>query len=277
MSFDFNPQNGFQKVSYKRKSRLKPKTEIAAQNELDPFFDKLANVRRVIQAKEELVTTDFFESVTASLREGLQTLDGKKFDEIICLGLGRVSQLLVSRYQLALLLCLRELYGVQVRASDPIFNEHDKILLDYFDVSVVDENLEGKYRAASGSVTLFYLPHCSRQLTNNLLWSNWGLNLNSCAIIANSFNQIVESRVGRWEVNESAGYIARICPYVLELAVINSFKYYEVFNDTAVHFFPWNRLKLISEDFWERNPEPAYDLTDLEFITKELPNKVILF
>lgn len=150
-----------------------------------------------------------------------------------------------------------------VRVYDPIFSETDVRLLDLFEISLIDENLEGKYRVSDKNV-LFYLPHCPKQLTNNLLWANWGLNLSQCIIIANSFSDIIE-KTSTKTLEATAEYISRIYPYTLELPVINSFKYFEIFNDTAIHFFP--KLNLLSQDIWEPCPVPIY-LEDVEYITK---------
>lgn len=174
----------------------------------------------------------------------------------------------MSRYQFALLLCLKELCDVKVHVYDPVFRETEQLILKQLDCNILKRNLEGKYRNKNCNTTLFLLPHCPKQLSNNLLWANWGLNLSRCLVISNSFTQIVENTPKRFLI-KSAEYISNILPYTLELAVINSFKYYNVFNDMAIHVFPMENIRLISTDFWHFNEEPVYSEDDIEFITNK--------
>lgn len=216
-----------------------------------------------MDAKLEITGTDIFDSLISSLNEGLRSLESQNISEIVCFGLGKIGECFISRYQFALLLCLKDFYKVNVHVYDPIFSPVDISLLNEFEILLMDDNLEGKYKVCGKNV-LFYLPHCPKQLSNNLLWANWGLNLSCCILIANSFNRIIEQLSSRI-LQTSAEYICKICPYTLELPVINSFKYFEIFNDTAVHFFP--KLNMIPQDLWDQCTEPIY-LEDVEFVTR---------
>ncbi|XP_049820626.1 SRR1-like protein [Aethina tumida] len=219
---------------------------------------------RIEEAKIELLSTDFYDSISASLKEGLTALSNCTISEIICLGLGRIGECLIPRFQFALLLCLYDIYKVKISVFDPVFTDEEKCILKHFNCNILTENLEGKYKVKDKYI-LFYLPHCPKQLTNNLLWANWGLNLTYCVIISNSFNTIIENTSKR-ELRESGQYISNIIPYTLELAIINSFKYYEVFNDLAIHIFPFEKLNIISDDIWNFTNEPKYSDADIEFI-----------
>lgn len=184
---------------------------------------------------------------------------------IVCLGLGNVSECTTSRFQLAFLLCLQSFCNnVHIEVCDPAFNKEDKLVLESFGFQVI-ENLEGKFTVNHNETVVFYMPHCPKQLSNNLLWANWGLQLNCCIIIANSFAKLLETNP-KHVILDNAQYILSISPYVVELAVINSFKFYEIFNDTAIHVFPLDKLSLISKDFWKLTPEPKYTEDDIEFI-----------
>lgn len=205
----------------------------------------------------------------ASLREGLSILKQNNIREIVCFGLGRIGESTSSRYQLALLLCLKELYQVKVYVYDPVFDNTEHLILKKFDCEILDQNVEGKYSIKTSGITLFYLPHCPKQLCNNLLWSNWGIQLSCCVVIGNSFSKILEHTPKRF-LNRSAEYILKISPYVVELAVINNFKYYDIFNDTAIHIFPSRDINLISADFWKMKHEPCYSDDDIEFVTSKM-------
>lgn len=207
-----------------------------------------------------------FCSLIASLREGFKELNNPELNDLYCLGIGHVSERIVSRYQLALFLALRNKLKInEVFVYDPVLWDVEKEILNELGITVTETNLEGKYNVRTDAVAIFYLPHCPKQLTNNLLWSNWGLRLSNCIIISNSFSNIVDN-LSKQQLTKNANYISDILPHTLELAVINSFKYYDVFNDTAIHMFPVNRLSLISEDFWRNRDEPNY-LDDSEFVT----------
>lgn len=218
-----------------------------------------------MEAKLEIAGTDIFDSILASLKEGINNLESQEIAHIVCFGIGKIGECSISRYQFAVILCLKELYKVNVWMYDPVFDSNEVKILDHFGIFTLCENLEGKYKVCDRNV-LFYLPHCPKQLTNNLLWANWGLSLSYCIIIANSFSNILEQSSSRM-IKANAEYISRIHPYTLELPVINSFKYFEIFNNTAIHFFP--KLNLLPQDVWDCQPEPVY-LEDVEFVTKSV-------
>ncbi|XP_057665906.1 SRR1-like protein [Diorhabda carinulata] len=252
-------ESDFKVVSYKRKKSQLRSKNIVNNNILsnESYFNVDVSFKRIVDAKLEITATDLYDSLLASLREGIESLKHPKISNIICLGLGKIGECLIARYQLAAILSLSDLYNVKISAYDPIFTEKDKELLSKFEVNVLSENLEGKFHLSGHETVLFYLPHCPKQLTNNLLWANWGLNLANCIIISNSFTNIIESNSSAHLVL-NAYYISKIQPYVLELAIINSFKYYEIFNDTAIHVFP--KLNYVCPDLWKDNPEPVYEI-----------------
>ncbi|CAH0553050.1 unnamed protein product [Brassicogethes aeneus] len=272
MSTSSNLNDDFKKVTYKRKCTgpLNKKTTNNAKFKASQttIFNKEATIRRIDDAKSELITTDFFDSVLASLREGLTILSTNKISEIICLGLGRIGECLISRYQFALVLLLRDNLQAELSFFDPVFTNSEISLLKHYASNVLTQNLEGKYRANNKHI-LFYLPHCPKQLSNNLLWCNWGLDLNYCIILSNSFNQIIDNTSKR-ELEKSGQYISNITPYTVELAIVNNFKYFEIFNDLAIHIFPINKLNLITKDFWNVSLEPKYTDEDVEFIREKL-------
>ncbi|CAH1381509.1 SRR1-like protein [Tenebrio molitor] len=268
----------FKLITYKRgkkssKYKILPKpSTISVPSSTQ--INKETALRRIQEAKTEIGSSDLFASALASLREGLVALNNPTVKEIICFGLGRIGECMISRYQFAFLLCLKDLYNVStVKVYDPIFSETDRWLLERFHCTVLKENYEGKYKVQDKCTTIFYMPHCPKQLTNNLLWANWGLDLNYCIIISNSFNLTIENTPKR-DLNRTAEYIANIVPHILELALINSFRFFEIFNDTAIHIFPWSKMKLLSGDFWSFRTEPQYSDDDVEFIRSRSPREV---
>ena len=73
---------------------------------------------------------------------------------------------------------------------DPIhtITEQNIIRLLGFNCEPREHNLEGKYSLKEkdspdqSEGIIFYLPHCPKQLTNNILWANWDRD-----ILGNSF------------------------------------------------------------------------------------------
>lgn len=191
------------------------------------------------------------------------------------MGIGKFGECMISRYQLALLYLLKENYNVNVKIYDPVFTKNEFDVLNDFGFEILTENHEGKYNVKHiDGLTLFYLPHCPKQLTNNLLWCNWSLKLSNCIIISNSFHKIIDTNTKR-HINKNAFYLISILPYTLELAIINSFKYYEMFNDMAIHVFPLENIALLPKDFWTTQNEPVYEDDDLEFITNKCNSLVL--
>jgi hypothetical protein len=110
--------------------------------------------------------------------------------------------------------------------------------------------------------TLLYLPHCPRQLSNNLLAANWRpAGLARLVLLANSFAGTVERAVGGHRQAPLLEAAVRE-GIVREVPVRNSFKYKDIFNDTSLHTF--HGLAGVEEAFW-RVPEPQYG-EDAEFI-----------
>lgn len=172
-----------------------------------------------------------------------------------------------SRYQLGLLLAIKnEIKIKNCYVYDPKFTDAERAHLDEMGCVSISQNEEAKRNLLPG--TLVYLPHCSKQLLNNLLWANWDkVILTSCIIISNSIDLTVTSTSNRI-LNKEAYYVQKISPYVLEKKLPEDFIYNDVFNDMALHTFPIEELKELEENFWERGNEPLYDKNDLEFITK---------
>ncbi|KAL1513712.1 hypothetical protein ABEB36_003085 [Hypothenemus hampei] len=141
----------FTKVSYKRKRKFKKNgknTQDLTKNLFENygFFDADKIMKKILEAKADLLESEFFNSIAIPLNEALTHIDNHKFSKIICLGLGRVSESKVSCHQMALLLCLKEIFDIEVYVSDPMFTDNDLFLLKYLKVQVdrsnVEENLQ---------------------------------------------------------------------------------------------------------------------------------------
>lgn len=198
--------------------------------------------------------------------ESLTVLNSNSISEIVCYGLGHFSQYRSPRCQLALLLCLKMRYDVRVYIYDPIFYPVELQVLRALGLEIIETNEEGKRVTQDKATTLVYMPHCSKQLTNNFLYANWGDKLSNCILLTNSFTEIIDNCLHK-NIMDTAGYILRIRPYVTEIQLENSFMYEEVFNDLNIHIFTKQELLKVPPDFWDSREEPQYLTDDVEFIT----------
>lgn len=195
------------------------------------------------------------------LDDCLTNLHYNGISEIICYGLGNLSENKQARYQLGLLLCLRKYYDdTPVYVYDPVFSSEEKKILQYFGLQIINRNEEGK-RVLKHKTTLMYMPHCSHHLTNNFLYTNWGNQLRHCILLSNSFGDIVcdyrETPRLRKFLPEIR-YLHDIAPYVTEIKLKNLFEYDSAFSSQSVHFFTKKKLRRVPIDFWQNREEPQY-------------------
>lgn len=199
-------------------------------------------------------------------------LQDKHIIEIICFGLGHISECNISRYQLALLLCTKEFFNVdKVFVHDPIFYKSECEILRKLGFKVILENNEGSYVITDSGTTLAYFPHCPKQLTNNFLWCNWGVKLHNCLLVCNSFTALIDNHPNRI-VSESVPYIYKIHPHTDEKTLENNFQFTDIFNDTSLHSFPKDKLTKLDSNFWINN-KPTYENSE-EFITSLMIEKL---
>ncbi|XP_020279036.1 SRR1-like protein BER1 isoform X2 [Pseudomyrmex gracilis] len=77
------------------------------------------------------------------LDDCLTNLHYNGISEIICYGLGNLSENKQARYQLGLLLCLRKYYDdTPVYVYDPVFSSEEKKILQYFGLQIINRNEE---------------------------------------------------------------------------------------------------------------------------------------
>ncbi|KAM3960040.1 SRR1-like protein isoform 1-T1 [Aphomia sociella] len=267
--------DGFQVVKTKRFSKNKP-TKVPNKQinfeKSDITIDVEKSIRRIQTIVEELRHSKYTEEVFKSVST---VLASRKVIEIVCFGLGHIAECNISRHQLAFLLCLKGFCDPNtVLVHDPIFYKGECDILKYFNLEIIEENIEGNYVTSDKGITLLYFPHCPKQLTNNFLWSNWGANLKNCVLICNSFNALIESQPSRF-LSDNVAYIYKIFPIISEIFLENNYKYTDIFNNTSVHWFPEEKLNAVSPSFWENSEKPSYENTE-EFITSLMIDKLNL-
>lgn len=220
--------------------------------------------RRITEAQLDLELSAYYESAIKRLQS---ILGAYKTDQIhlICIGIGHFSECSISRHQLAFILLLKQQFNIsRIEFHEPILIASEVDILTKLNCSVASKNCEGKIPI--DRPTVVYAPHCPKQLINNLLWRNWNANsLQQLIYIGNSFSNIVNSTPNRFLAIDAA-FIAQLQPICVETALINNFKFSDIFNDTSVHQF--NTVDRQTEEFWATaNTEPIYTADNLELIT----------
>ncbi|XP_078739686.1 SRR1-like protein isoform X2 [Lampetra fluviatilis] len=199
-----------------------------AELEMMEFTEKcVALVRSVVEA----VKMDT-EGWTTQRRNHARAL------EVVAYGVGRFAICPTARYQLALLCIITDSLQVvrsKVSVYDPVFSAVEEQTLTSLGMSLVRYNEEGK-RRVSGP-TLFYLPHCGKALSNNLLWSNWDpRSLAQTILIGNSLSSVVSSLPSRILDRDY-----RLIHKEVALPALPP-RLSDVFNDTTLHHFPPRRI-----------------------------------
>ncbi|XP_053691370.1 SRR1-like protein [Sabethes cyaneus] len=219
------------------------------------------------KTEDDLVSSDFFRETVKLV---VPLLNQAQIKNIICLGLGKLSQCPVARYQLAFIRRLKEeleQFDGKIKIFDPVFNQQDVDILQRLDTILLTENQEGKY--LTDCKTLFYLPHCPKQISNNLLWKNWQPELlKNVYLICNSFENIIVNNPERL-LKENAAYILKAEKYCKEIRLENNFKHTDIFNDFSLHYFDTSALPNNSNYFWQ-SEEPNYTEENLELVTRRI-------
>lgn len=224
-------------------------------------------VKDISGESEEFSRSEYFSKFISLLKADRASLDVSK---IVCLGLGKVSSCRIAKTQLLFLISLKKEFGgdqIEVEVCDPAFSRQEiEILNEDLGFKVVEENLEGKFIAGERGLTLFYLPHCPKQLTNNFLWANWiPERLAKSILVGNSFKRILTHNVQR-VIDKQARFIHLCSDFTVESAIENAHPAKDVFNDLALHSWPdapdpkW-------QSWAEADSEPSYQQEDLEFVT----------
>ncbi|XP_078032670.1 SRR1-like protein [Augochlora pura] len=227
---------------------------------------------KLLEAEIKLRNTLFANNVFQSLKTCLNALNINSISEILCYGLGSFLRLKSSKYQLALLLSLKNQYNSLVYIYDPIFSSKEIKFLAQFGFNVLNINEEGK-RIVNDKVTLVYMPHCSMHLTNNFLYANWSEKLCKCILLTNSFSTVVNN-LTTTNRSTDVDYIVRIQPYTTEITLRNNFFYEEAFNDLNLHIFLEQDISTAPKSFWNKKKEPCYQYTTVDYFTAKQTEQI---
>lgn len=162
-----------------------------------------------------------------------------------------------------------------VQLQDPAFTDQETAFLRSLDFQVLPENVEGRFSTTAAQPSLYYLPHCPKALTNNLLLSNWTPEqLQNSVIVCNSFQALLVNTLER-DIEREAGHVKRIHEYTKEIEFKSSERHFDSFNDTSIHLFEREHIERIADPgFWvvakAKEEDDQVTETDPELITRQL-------
>jgi len=232
---------------------------------IDKVNKDTINISKVVDkiriAVEEVRSSKFFIDACTMM---------KKFycENVWCFGIGHLGECVTARYQFAFLLLLKDVFKLcskKMFICDPILYEEEMEIIKTFNCNVATENIECMLEC--NVPTFLFLPHCPKQLSNNLLFSNWSASaLENLVICSNSFQNIIDRNSAK-VLAENASFIVSVTDknLVNEVPLMNTFKYNDVFNDLSVHSFQVPNS--LPTDFW-KSSKPVYEPGDTEFIRR---------
>lgn len=257
--------DGFVTVAKKKSVKAKrllnncPLTTLVAESvELDTCL------KSILKAKRDVESSSFYNSFITVLAGVTKELE-KSLAEIVCFGLGRISLCKAAQHQLGLLLLLGEQFQCPVEVFDPVFSSLEKNVIKELKLKLSPTNCEGKKKPVlSGGCTLFVFPHCPKELSNNLLYTNWNpRHIEHCILYSNSFEKIRLDIPFRFL--KSYHYLLQSQEIVEEVSVPNIFHFLDIFNDLSLHYFPSHLKCNVQSSFWE-SPEPNYPASETEIV-----------
>ncbi|XP_071539369.1 SRR1-like protein [Panulirus ornatus] len=268
--------DGFQLVSKKKAARRKhhKKTEdtyTLTQENADECIRKILEAKDVLQSSEGFHT---FETNLKNIARSLHVCNEEyKISKIVCFGLGQPSTSRIVKYQTALLLILKDHFNVEVETYDPVYSNVDIRVLEKLSLKVSVVNEEGKRSVKE--VTIFFMPHCGKELYNNLLWANWNpISLPQCIIIGNSFGSIVQNVPSRI-LKQHYKFIYVAERLFKEYPLKSLVEYDDIFNDMSIHVLPAPTANEQEKGIWCKVSEPKYDECDVEIVRVDIEKMTI--
>ncbi|EQC27741.1 hypothetical protein SDRG_14490 [Saprolegnia diclina VS20] len=274
-------------VGRKQKKSFKPKTPAAPKAPAGPAFSytekpaakasTATNIAKAIdrarKLRDAMRTSSFFERIRAVL---LAHLPLETPLQLVAYGVGSFAHGPSGNaiYQLVCASLLRELLaGHDALADafiyDPIMTEEDNEVAAAMDLSVLPTNEQGQRTAQTR--TLFFMPHCGKQLYQNVLLSNWP-SLEKICILGNSFAAYDDRLLVK--ADRAKSIFSALVPFTTEVAlgpcdkaVRDHVQYDAAFNDTSLHVFSDAQLRAARDSGLFEKDVDAFDVgTDEDLV-----------
>nr|XP_039266813.1 SRR1-like protein [Styela clava] len=214
-------------------------------------------ISKVEKASEELIESAFFHKFCKYIETVLIKYENdchektSMLNEIVCYGLGSVSNSYIARYQLAMLILLLKFLSqrtgnncgnkpIPCYVYDPIFNNFDVAILENFKLKVLSENEEGRRKGSSEhGISIFYMIHCDKFLYDNLLCENLeNRTMDKIIVIGNSFKTMWERLPESVLKNDYKLIYKIISEGLVSETMLDNWKDNDaIFNDTSIHCF----------------------------------------
>lgn len=172
------------KQTSKRKATKVPKHSHKTPNEWKEQIDVIA---------ANLEKTEWWLQVRTDLEQACGTIATKY---LRCFGLGSFVVSSNARHQLACALLIQKNISSCSHCviSDPAMNEADKELVKLFGFGIEESHAQYLGIATKSYGTLFYMPHCSRNLFDKVLEENQATNFQRMIIFGNSLSRYADIR-----------------------------------------------------------------------------------
>ncbi|KAJ2084300.1 hypothetical protein H4R24_000093 [Coemansia sp. RSA 988] len=209
MRMDQPDSDGFIVIRAKGRRQRKPKAKAQrnAQN-LDSLLytptdrhdsRKISQHIEAVSDKKSILCQGEFHKKLANVLQALNDFDPK---EVVVYGIGTFSSE-QSQWQLALVLLLNQKFDTPILAYDPASNSNDLAILAHFGIDAILENEQARRTAQRR--TLFYMPHCERELYENVVEAN------SSSAAQLEMIAILGNRLGRY-MDVDNGQLTRVSP-----------------------------------------------------------------
>ncbi|CAO3620542.1 unnamed protein product [Cunninghamella blakesleeana] len=176
---------------------------------------------------------------------------------MVCYGIGSMQNSIPAKYQFILALTIKDLLNIKGTVSifDPAMTNLDKEACEHYGISVVAINEHCKRTVYKP--TLFYMPHCAKQLYNNTISVNWSYeNLKNVILIGNDFEDCyIGSQLER-DLRKECPYLIPACTIIKSIVFPSElFEINNVFNNISIQYFPESGIPKDKNDtFWANVP-----------------------
>ncbi|CAK4608587.1 hypothetical protein LEN26_008088 [Aphanomyces euteiches] len=237
-------------VSFTYKQNMKRRSKEAHPNAAANLVEKVQRIQDLMRLSPFYVT--LVDVMAAQLGESSSSVF-----QLVCYGLGSFTSTNAA-YQLACAALIREWLmnheTIQLQHAclyDPIMTSDDTEVAKAMGFEVLGTNEQGQRKAELR--TLFFMPHCGKKLYQNVLLSNWGVQLEQILILGNSFAAYDDRVVAA--ADRRASIFSALVPYHREISVGKISKswdeyvqYDAAFNDLSLHVFCQDLLQKAEQD-----------------------------
>jgi len=212
--------------------------------------EPLDTVALLEQTMDELACRGWKTQCQHMLHDAINSFSPTTSPEVLCLGLGSPSCSQEARAQLAFLVSICDGCDIQrrkVSIYDPVFTEDDMQLLRNLEFHCLTHN---KTEYTLINPTILFMPHCDRNLYENVLRANWtSERLQNILFIANRFSDYADHIPTRKLMAESP-CLTRIasCLDSRELPTFTSLA--TAFNNTSIQVVSKEALASLDPSFW---------------------------